>query len=754
MKSFYFIICLTLVSGFAFPQWIEQNPLPTGNCLNSVCFTDSNTGFAVGELGTLLKTTDGGISWTILPSGTESHLNSVYFVDASTGFAVGGSESDRENDARNGIILKTTNGGTTWTTLWSHPTSYLKSVFFTNANIGYAVGGYYFGSKGIVLKTTDGGITWETLLLEPNYALISIFFTETNTGYTVGRGNEFGIILKTTDGGTTWTTISKGILDDLNSVFFANDKTGYAVGGNFWNSGIILKTIDSGANWDTLSLIPGYTLFSVFFTEANVGYVTAGSGDETGILLKTIDGGATWEKVCTTSSWLNSVYFTDASTGYAVGGYYYGSKGIVLKTTDGGATWLDLSRGPKDDLYSVFFPDTNNGYVVGENGTILKTSNGGTTWTTLSSETNVNLHSLFFTTVDMGYAVGDYSDENGSYSVIIKTADGGSSWNEVYSETNAFKGFPLSSIYFTNDNKGFAVGIPGKILKTIDGGTTWTSSALDWLIQIFFTDGNTGYAYKNFHDDPPNGGSSSVIEKTIDGGTSWNEIWWSGLQYKLHSIYFTNIDTGYAVGYHYDENGMYGIIIKTIDGGKSWTTSWHSGGGFCDSFLSSIYFTDVNTGYAIGGEWKNCIPGYITPFSAFIIKTTDGGSTWSKLLVGKSSVLNSVFFTDANTGYLVGNGGTILKTTNGGGLVSAAETRKLESTISVYPNPAKDFVVFDLPNGSESATVELYDIQGKKVIQQKLTETKQISVGHLPRGLYLYRLTDSKKFYAGKLVVE
>ncbi len=74
--------------------------------------------------------------------------------------------------------------------------------------------------------------------------------------------------------------------------------------------------------------------------------------------------------------------------------------------------------------------------------------------------------------------------------------------------------------------------------------------------------------------------------------------------------------------------------------------------------------------------------------------------------------------------------------------------------LTVYPNPAKDFIVFDLPNGSESATIELYDIQGKMVVQQKLTETKQIAVGHLPKGLYLYRLTNGETFSTGKLVVE
>lgn len=74
--------------------------------------------------------------------------------------------------------------------------------------------------------------------------------------------------------------------------------------------------------------------------------------------------------------------------------------------------------------------------------------------------------------------------------------------------------------------------------------------------------------------------------------------------------------------------------------------------------------------------------------------------------------------------------------------------------LSVYPNPAKDFIVFDITKNMESSIVEIYDIQGKRVIQQRLTENKQIAISNLAQGLYLVRLIDSGTIYTGKFIVE
>jgi len=77
-----------------------------------------------------------------------------------------------------------------------------------------------------------------------------------------------------------------------------------------------------------------------------------------------------------------------------------------------------------------------------------------------------------------------------------------------------------------------------------------------------------------------------------------------------------------------------------------------------------------------------------------------------------------------------------------------------EREVSVYPNPASEYILFDLTAISESAIVELFDLQGKKVLEQKLSENKRISVNNLRKGLYLYRLNDSGYIYKGKILVE
>ena len=99
---FVFLLCISLP---VFPQsgWIQQSSQTTETLLG-VSFGSNNTGYVCGTSGKLLKTTNGGLNWSALVSGTIGFLRDISFIDDNTGITAGES----------GIILKTTNGGSNW----------------------------------------------------------------------------------------------------------------------------------------------------------------------------------------------------------------------------------------------------------------------------------------------------------------------------------------------------------------------------------------------------------------------------------------------------------------------------------------------------------------------------------------------------------------------------------------------------------------------------------------------------------------
>jgi len=90
--------------------------------------------------------------------------------------------------------------------------------------------------------------------------------------------------------------------------------------------------------------------------------------------------------------------------------------------------------------------------------------------------------------------------------------------------------------------------------------------------------------------------------------------------------------------------------------------------------LSEVFFTDNNTGTLIG-------------LDGTILRTTNGGTTWviqSTGTSGRQGYLNHVFLTDANTGTVVGLDGSILHTTNGGATWTSQSCGTSTDFIGVY----------------------------------------------------------------------
>ena len=117
----------------------------------------------------------------------------------------------------------------------------------------------------------------------------------------------------------------------------------------------------------------------------------------------------------------------------------------------------------------------------------------------------------------------------------------------------------------------------------------------------------------------------------------------------LSSIYFSDIQNGWAVGGN--------TILKSIDGGINWAKQVNDTLGL----LNSVYFVNPSTGYMTGR--KNC-EWYC--WRATIYRTTDAGINWISQLQDTFQVsLSSVYFIDENNGWALGNN-LILHTTNGG----------------------------------------------------------------------------------------
>ena len=292
--------------------------------------------------------------WKTQNSGTYAPLLSVYCTDSNTCYAVG----------FGGTILKTTDGGNKWIEQNNDITEIFQSVFFTDSNTGYAAD-LDLNQVGLILKTTNAGNNWIKYDSASPQILHSIFFPTKNIGFAVGLN---GIIINTTNGGANWVLQSYN-LDTLNylfSVYFTNKDTGFAVGEDNWGYGAIVKTTNGGKNWVLQDSIVQGQLTSVFFPKPETGYII--SEGYPGYILKTENGGKSWINIYGYND--VTCFFNDVNSGYQVGG-----DGTIYKTTDGGYIWKQQISSTSNYLYSVFFPDSNTGYAVGGNGTILKYTN-------------------------------------------------------------------------------------------------------------------------------------------------------------------------------------------------------------------------------------------------------------------------------------------------------------------------------------------------------------------------------------------
>ena len=600
-------------------SWFWQSPLPQGNALYGLSFADDVHGWAVGEFGTIVATSDGGATWTGQISKTTVRLRGVSFSDTAHGWVVGDG----------GYVSRTDDGGVTWTTPDSGVTQNLYDVSFTDATHGWAV-----GLNGCIIATSDGGVTWGAQISGTTQHLLGVVFASSSRGWAVGAA---GTILSTTDGGLTWNAQASGVTEWLDDVEFVSSSVGWAVG----NAGTIVGTTNGGATWTPQ--VSGTTgdLNVVTFADAQHGWAV-GNG---GLVLTTADGGADWNPQASgIGQFLCGAVAFDATHALAVGGL-----GRTIVTTDGGLTWKCARLATDRDLHGVCFVDATHGWAVGAAGVIVATTDGGLSWTAQASGTAYRLNDVCFVDRLHGWAVGYHA-------TILVTSDGGVTWNAQTSP--GFQQADLSRVDFVDTSHGWVCGETSAILATGNGGVTWVERTAPvvgnlgvTMTDLAFADATHGWGVGYWVTQGPPEIEHDAVFQTGDGGRTWAKKVYVG---SFSCVVCIDASHAWVVS-----SGHY---CRTTDGGLSWQSSPGPGSVLIDRVVCDVSFSDRLHGWAVGN-----LGG--------IAATSDGGTTWVPQRSGIGTMewwwpdrdlLSGIAFADNTHGWAVGGSGAIVATTNGG----------------------------------------------------------------------------------------
>lgn len=328
-----------------------------------------------------------------------------------------------------------------------------------------------------------------------------------------------------------------------------------------------------------------------------------------------------------------------------------------------GQTWSIQMQDSSIVLLDVCFTDDRTGWAVGTdllNGIIFHTQDGGEIWTKqgqyeLESYRNSRLvtvlNGVSFIDENTGWVVG--AGLFTGEGIILHTVNGGDTWDIQENNTIENK----LAVHFVNDRTGFAVGWTGVVALTADSGNTWVEQFVHQnpiIKDVDFVGDRIGWI----------AGLWGFLLRTDDAGANWSLLSndlspYLGATGHIEGVDFINEQSGWAVGagtgtFFGEYDG--GFIIKTTDGGDTWSVQDSS---FARHYRK-VHAANEEMVWAVG----NTIPLQNEQSRGAIMSTEDGGLTWSEQIFDNTERLWSIHFTDAQTGWAVGDQGIILHYSN------------------------------------------------------------------------------------------
>lgn len=299
---------------------IKVLPLPEIQRQNDFFFTSDETGYTVGDAGTILKTTNGGEDWKFVEryydlttssivkdALTKARLTKVFFVGEAIGYVGGEAENIPISGGNlDAVLLKTTDGGNTWSKQYLPEIRAVKDLYFFDSNNGLAIFLVYDENNFLKHKlfvTHDAGVSWEAVSM-PNLTIQSsqIDIHNTSVGIWVVENYTSSKYLRSADQGATWQEIPIPS-NECNWVAFKSEELGFAN-----CDGKSFKTTDGGNSWveitdhtvDRAALKHFYTESEGFAIVPVYDYKSGGGEGWQELnsfeVYQTKDGGINWKK--------------------------------------------------------------------------------------------------------------------------------------------------------------------------------------------------------------------------------------------------------------------------------------------------------------------------------------------------------------------------------------------------------------------------------------------------------------------------
>lgn len=710
--------CESLPSSSLNDNWQRQHPVESGWRLLSVSVVDSLHAWASGwhdsAAGLVVRTTDGGETWSEVSRTFPLFINDIHFVTRSLGWVVGGSSSLGQP----GYVRRTTDSGQSWQTQITTPNVVLRAVFFLDTALGWVV-----GDSGKILATTNSGVDWYVQASRPRMAFGDIVFLPNGTGWSGGTG-----VLKTTNFGQQWDSVTNIL---MNRFFFLNDSLGWAITTYGTFAGFTRKTTDGGRTWTEGPILGSVYPTDVVMISDSLVLSTMWDSrvdpplDYYPISMRYLT--TMLSPIETRARILWGIGFAKTGHGFAVG------LDEIVGTIDSGRTWTHKAGSPRSYLMSIDMVDDSVGWVVGQNELIMKTTDGGSNWKTQTPAIAGDLYAVSAIDRDHAFAGGNRAFAGGS--IFMSTTDGGRTW----SRTIMPGAVTITALSFVDARRGWAATDSYNVLRTTDGGVNWTQQGVPVpLHSIDFVDSSYGWCT----------GTSGLIYATTNGGLTWNAQAVGQVSLFL-SINFVDRSYGWVAGEH--------LILRTTNGGGQWITSdstIHAG-------YRAVHFVNRDTGWAVGGG-QMFVGG-----QGRIVATTNGGETWIVQRPGGNPGERALYSVDAVSSSLVwisGQAGEILHTANGGGITSV-RTVHTDSPVRFdleqnYPNPFNSTTTIRFGIASSGAvSLRVYDILGREVatlVEEQMQPGRfetHFDASRFASGVYLYRLVSNGNTTVRKMLL-